>query len=140
MSGSSQQVEYELVKPQIEVGTNSHDDEFREVMATPTDFTVDSGDDRRSWERARVFFTQFTASSKPVREVYGSKMRVLSNDNNDQTKYHYTVERSEAPQGYRYRVTCDAVGGARDDKSVRNAKNLARFIRQGNLEASLLAN
>lgn len=108
---------------------------LEEVLAAPTDFTVASVEADAAWARAALFFDRYTSTggvftSTREAEVLASRGGPAS--------YRYEVVRAPAGAAYRFQVRCSPRGGA-PSLAERNARNLARFIRDGNLELSLLA-
>lgn len=114
------------------------------VNATPTQFVVEFPNDPTSWERAFIFFNKYTErqsiyeSDKPV---WNSK---ISNDNAPADSFYYEVTRRLESNGFRYNISCTTnpkhmnSGINSQDQAQLNARNLARFIRDGTLEVSLL--
>ena len=109
----------------------------------PTDFKVEPGDDAHSWERVLFFFKK-----------HAGKFR-LSQDSDEQWSYqissaaaqddalHFSVRKRFYRGTYLYKVICQPNPAASRKMSIEmamlNARNLARFIREGKLEASLLS-
>lgn len=115
------------------------------LNSTPTQFVMDFPEDPNSWERAFIFFNKYTArqsifeSDKPV---WNSK---ISNFNAPSDSFHYEVTRRLEKNGFKYSISCipnpQLIDSkvASNDQAALNARNLARFIREGTLEVSLLA-
>ncbi len=112
------------------------------IGATPTQFVVDFPNDPDSWERAFIFFNKYTerqSISESDKPVWNSS---LSNHNAPSDQFLYEVKRVLEPEGFRYTITCmpspkrSAKGSTQ--QAILNAQNLARFIRDGTLEVSLL--
>jgi len=125
----------EKVTPQYDVQVETMEDQANAaVNRAPTNFAVASAsDDKLFWARTSLFFKQYTDSyqlkKNVVRSVPGSKSRFI-----------YEVSRVDQPETVKYSVRCLAAGNINTSTDVlsRNAKNLSRFIREGNLELSLL--
>jgi hypothetical protein len=125
----------EVVTPRYDVEVETMEDQANSaVNASPTSFSVKSAaEDNLYWARASLFFKQYTDSfhvnKDTVKSVPGQKSRFI-----------YEVSRVNEPLATKYTVKCVSGGGINTSTDVlaRNAKNLARFIREGNLELSLL--
>ncbi len=125
----------EIVTPRYEVELETMEDQANSAInAAPTTFSVISeAENTLYWARASLFFKQYTDTFKvrkdSVRSVPGEK-----------TRFIYEVTRVNKPDATSYTVKCAPGGGVNTSTDVlsRNAKNLARFIREGNLELSLL--
>jgi hypothetical protein len=116
------------------------DDQAREaVLASPRTFVISLDDDRMAWERARFFFEKYVArkeSQAPViSKVIGSRWALT---NGKDGLYTYEVWKDSVVQGYKYTVRCTARNGGQVQEAQLSAGNLARFIREGKLEVSLL--
>lgn len=136
------QIEIEQPQYQVEV-TTSEQEALDEIDRMPTEFAIDMGEQRAAWERALYFFSQYAEHEKPVREHNNGKVTVLSNREDRGAKYHYEIQRAPADDGYTYKVICIANASSASRmgaqaQAQRNARNLARFIKEGSLEASLL--
>jgi hypothetical protein len=118
--------------PQIEV--ISRDQQIlEEVDEAPTQFTVPKQGDREVWNRAHFFFHDYTGGAAKVtsHEITTSAPG---------SSYHYRVTRSpERNDLIHYEVSCTPVKGD-EAYAQRNARNLARFLKDGHLERSLLVN
>ncbi|RMG43092.1 MAG: hypothetical protein D6719_04460 [Candidatus Dadabacteria bacterium] len=111
---------------------------LEEVMSTPTEFIVDYDNDPTAWDRIPYFFTRYLGVKMPVVEYLGNnsyRIRAPSGS----TKYSYNILKTPESTGFRYRVECiPNQSSAKSSLADRNARNLARFIRDGTLELSLL--
>lgn len=108
------------------------------VMSSSLEFTVELAAADDAWARARLFLSQYAASSAVPRAI-APRVSVLSSADSKAEPYLYKVTRAASPNGYHFRVGCEpraADGSAA--KAEQNARNLARFIREGTLELSLL--
>ncbi len=111
------------------------------VNEAPTDFVVSAADQSVAWERSKLFFATYTSGVKEEEFDYPKPGISLVTKARDKDKYIYEVEHTETDQGYRYVVSCSrntSKRGNSDFQARRNAQNVARFIRDGNLELSLL--
>jgi hypothetical protein len=125
----------------LEVEATPQEQARDEVLATPTEFVVPLEQDRFAWERARFFLENYGsgggASSNAVVKVVGSR-RGLASAPGD-SRYTYEVFKDFISSGYRYSVKCLPSSTGEVDNASLNAGNFARFIRDGKLEVSLLA-
>lgn len=118
-------------------------EELKESLAAVlTDFEVSAGRDSHSWERTVFFFKNHTAGYR------------LEQDRDDPLSFkiwnsaatdslHFTVRKRFYRGSYLYKVSCLPAPAAPRrmslEMAVLNARNLARFIREGQLEVSLLS-
>lgn len=108
-----------------------------EVRRTPIDFVVPALRDKGAWERAQTFFQLYLGGGKPADVSVGESL--ITNGGSRRAKYVYEVERNPEREGIHYSVRCTPHGAAADHSAARlNAQNLARFIKDGTLERSLL--
>jgi hypothetical protein len=124
----------------LEVAATPEDQARDEVLSTPTVFNVSFDQDVYSWERARFFLENYVGASaghtSAVTKVVGSRWSLESNPALE--KYRYEVSKDSVDAGFSYRVVCMAGGAGDPAQAALNAGNLARFIRDGKLEVSLL--
>jgi hypothetical protein len=116
------------------------DDQARvAVMASPRTFVIAFDDDRMAWERARFFFEKYVnrngAQAPVISKVIGSRWALT---NGKEGQYSYEVWKDSVAQGFKYTVRCTAQQGGQVQEAHLHAGNLARFIREGKLEVSLL--
>lgn len=126
-------------QPRYEVQVETVEDQaLAAVEATAPDFVVPLSESEDAWARAHLFITQYAAGDGVARDAGPSGM-VLSNESNTAERFTYRIERRFEPRGYRFSVTCAprATSGSRAAADI-NARNAARFIREGTLEVSLL--
>jgi len=125
----------------LEVEATPQDQAREEVLSMPTEFDVSIEQDRFAWERARFFLENYSGPTgqphNAVVKVVGSR-RGLGSARSEATQYEYEVFKDFHSGGYRYSVNCVARPGGETQQAVLNAGNLARFIRDGKLEVSLL--
>jgi hypothetical protein len=111
-----------------------------EILRSPLEFDVSIDDDRYSWERTTLFLENYVdparAPLRPITKVIGSRWGLASPP--VQGGLVYEVWREEIPEGFHYKVQCLVSGTASPQQARLNAANLARFIRDGKLEVSLL--
>ncbi|MCO6429530.1 MAG: hypothetical protein J5J00_01625 [Deltaproteobacteria bacterium] len=115
---------------------------LNEVLATPTQFTVPAPEAADAWARARLFFMQYLGVSNisEAESVLSPKQSLLSNEGRKDSRFAYQVMRETLKSGEtRFLVTClPSAAGTSAQNAERNARNLARFIREGTLELSFL--
>ena len=125
----------------LEVEATPQDQARDEVLSMPTEFDVSIDQDRYAWERARFFLENYSGegseSHNAVVKVVGSR-RGLGSVRSPSSQYEYEVFKDFHSGGYRYSVNCVARSGGESQQAILNAGNLARFIRDGKLEVSLL--
>lgn len=125
----------------LEVEATPQEQARDEVLATPTEFVVPLEQDRYAWERARFFLENYGsgggAPSNAVVKVIGSRRGLASAPG--ESHYAYEVFKDFISTGYRYSVKCLPMSNGEVDSASLNAGNFARFIRDGKLEVSLLA-
>lgn len=125
-------------QPQYEYEVVSIEEQALEaISATPMEFEIAFEDDEAAWDRSQLFFNNYTSGAIVQDFDYPAPGQILRSRPGSQDKYIYEVERSQLPQGYRYVVSCQRRQGFAY-LSERNARNLARFIRDGHLELGLL--
>lgn len=124
----------------LEVSATPEELARQEVLDTPTEFLVGFDDDAYAWDRARFFLENYTGAvvghASAVTRVVGDRWSLVSNPMTPE--FLYEVSKDPSDTGYLYRVTCLSVHGGSTSDAVLNAGNLARFIRDGKLEVSLL--
>lgn len=121
----------EKVEPELSLEHLTVEDQaLEDVLATPLVFELPPNEQVAAWNRARYFFKSQTASSKEQSDAIG---------NGPNETYHYLVRRTLKNALSRYEVECIAKSPALQTMADRNARNLARFLRDGTLEVSLLA-
>lgn len=111
------------------------------VNESPTDFVVSGSDESVAWERSHLFFSTYTSGVEEQEFDYPKPGISLVSRSRDKDKYIYEIEHTATASGYRYVVSCSrnsSKKGGSDFQARRNAKNVARFIRDGNLELTLL--
>lgn len=109
---------------------------LQEVMATPTEFFIPVEEDRFAWGRARMFFEQKEGAKPSI--ISTPSHTEVSNSNTKGDKYLYRVIRQPAAGGFQYTVTCRPRLATGANLCKRNAKNVARFVKDGSLERTLL--
>jgi hypothetical protein len=124
----------------LEVSATPEDQARQEVLSTPTVFHVPFADDPYSWERARFFLENYAGGAaghaSALTRVVGDRWSLASNP--AVQEYSYEVAKDAGEGGFTYQVSCVAGTGGDAGQAGLNAGNLARFIREGKLEVSLL--
>lgn len=125
----------------LEVSATPEQQARQEVVDTPTVFNIPFADDPYSWERARFFLENYVSGdsghASAVTRVVGDRWSLASNPGVQQ--YSYEVAKDAGESGFTYQVLCVPGVGGDPAQAALNAGNLARFIREGKLEVSLLA-
>jgi hypothetical protein len=127
----------------LEVAESVDQQAAAEVAATLPTFSVSIDEDGAYWMRAKLFFEKFlttdSGSKTPViTKIMGRKWVLLSSPS-VAGNYSYEVVKDELPGAYRYHVRCTPRNNlGQQHVAEMNARNVARFIRDGKLEISLL--
>ncbi|MBX7144965.1 MAG: hypothetical protein K1X79_10975 [Oligoflexia bacterium] len=125
-------LEFEIVSPEEQVAQS--------LAETPKHFIVEYTEAQHAAERVEYFFQNYTSGFKQIQDQGPSAATIITNRAEASGGYQYTVERTVTAQGFQYIVNCEASGpGAQPAAADRNARNLARFIREGQLEISLIS-
>lgn len=129
--GQSEGPSYEYISRQDQV--------LREVMSTPTQFTVDSLNSRTTWKRANIFMKQYALDPEPRIKYIGSTTKELESMEN-KTDFSYRIRSSRMRnEDEQFVVLCyDKRSGKQSAASKRAAHNLARFLISGQLERNFL--
>jgi hypothetical protein len=126
----------------LEVDQTVDDQARQAILETPTTFDLSFEEERSAWERARFFFEQYLAGtpsdgrSGVVVKVVGARWSLT---NAVVKGYQYEVSKEQEAGVVHFAVRCVAQIGAQQHLAQLNAANLARFIRSGTLERSLIA-
>lgn len=127
------QVEYELI--------TSEEQSLSDIAAVPLSFTLASEHQKHAWVRALLFFKKYT-DRMDLKSQGGTHPREhVTNSGSAKATYVYKVEKTPGRKGSaNFVVSCTpsqrtaaSLAGAE-----RNARNLARFIRDGILEEDLV--
>lgn len=102
-----------------------------EVENAPLAFQVSHEEEQDSWERAQFFFANYSESKFTEGKNY------LSTLPGQTVRFTYRVSKATVSGGKLITVECRDNGAVTTD-STFNAKNLARFIKEGTLEMSLM--
>ncbi len=124
----------------LEVSATPEEQARQDVVSTPTVFDVAFADDPDSWDRARFFLENYLGGNaghtSAVSRIVGERWSLASNPAVQQ--YSYEVSKDAGASGFTYQVSCVSGVGGDPAQAALNAGNLARFIREGKLELSLL--
>jgi len=117
--------------PKIEV-VSFQEQVREEVEEHPTQFQLPRQGDAQAWTRAQLFFRDYELSTPIV-----SSNEIKSNPKGDR-RFLYQISRAGHGKEVEYVVNC--VGREPRDNEIAevNAKNVARFLKEGQLELSLL--
>lgn len=122
--------------PRFEV-VSPIDQAKEEIAKMPQDFVIPSSDDLYAWERTETFFKSYTKNPNRVRQGSVGTRSAITNRGVFGERYQFAVTKEEVAQGYRYKVNCFLPPNTAGDCDL-NAKNVARFIRDGYIETTLL--
>ena len=113
-----------------------------EVAGTTTKFEIPWSEDDAAWERARLFLTNYGGG---IVEASVGQRNIIGSLGDEASVFDYQIVRTRGKNGSNYEVTCESRGnvaatGPGDLSAAElNARNVARFIRTGTLELSMLA-
>lgn len=105
------------------------------LLKYPTRFVVPVADGKTTLERAIFFFKNHTSTFTPQNPSVTAKNLNLTNEKSGDRNL-YRVARVLTGEGFRYSV--QAAAGRGNRQSALLAANLARFIREGQIEMGLL--
>lgn len=109
------------------------------VNAMPLEFKVDYRQEAFAWERAQLFFKSYLPGAVPRLRNLPRGGTLLQVTAVKHYRYSYTVEKYPSNRGVVFIVKCKAISPhATSALAQRNAQNLARFIRDGQLERSMI--
>ena len=111
---------------------------LKEIENTPLTFTMPLEEDYYAWERALLFIVNHTSGFGWNDTFEDGGAIVTSDAENSGDKFHYQISKSFSPDGYHYAVKCLTHDHQESTETLLNAKNLARFIKDGKLEGDLL--
>ena len=100
----------------------------------PTTFHLDREASREAWTRALYFMNHYTVG------VPEEKTNALVSSSGDENRFRYVINKMNKKDGVTFQVLCTVkeneplTQGAAD----QNARNVARFLREGTLEVNLL--
>lgn len=122
----------------------------QDILSHPTKFKIPFTDDRDSWARTRYFFQTYTKGNPRITDI-----EFISDEEFRDQRYSYHVlrvpiniddakSRSTVTKEYEYTVSCYdlknpvSFSNTKSENVKLRAKNLARFIKGGQLELTLL--
>lgn len=118
---------YEVVDPVEELRLSIR--EFPNVVEVSLD------ESRASWERMTMFFKEVLNAKFTTGENTANGQKVVDGSS---SHYRYRILRRVNGEQMQYTVQCVALAGGNAGQADLNAKNLARFIRDGQLERLVL--
>ena len=108
------------------------------VDEVPLAFTVSYENEAAAWQRAITFFKLYLKEEGSA--PFSLHDDLIFNQASPGVRYAYRVEHRAGPQGFAFNVACQPAGAGADAiHAEQNARNLARFVRDGTLELSLLS-
>lgn len=121
-------------KPIAIEAVSSHDEALLQIQSAPTRFFIDVENNAAAWERARFFLTQYTGPGRVDIQSTADREQLTKVS---ESGFRYHISRTFESGGAQYHVICTPTqAGADTTTALLNAKNLARFIREGELELS----
>ncbi|MDZ4785775.1 MAG: hypothetical protein SGJ02_06840 [bacterium] len=111
---------------------------LQEVMKTPTTFPVLHEEDYYVWERAFLFLKNNTKGIAWNDRLSEDLVVLTSDAENNEERFQYEISKKRTPDGFNYTVNCYTWDHIETPTALLNAKNLARFMRRGELEGDLL--
>lgn len=110
----------------------------KEIEASPLKFSIDLSESRNAWERAQLFLNSYAGGHKEL--LTANSSRLVGNSAQGCT---YEVQRHFMKDSYLFEVRClkpsaEQTSGLSYASADLNARNFARFIRDGMLEVSLI--
>lgn len=108
------------------------------VANSPTSFVLSGYEAEQAWKQAQLFFRQYTNRFVFRKMGDGAGAMLVSRDDTTD-KYLYRVEKRPQGDAFEFVVVCAPnLPSATREAAAQNSKNLARFLREGTLEMSLL--
>ena len=127
----------------MEVAASVDQQAAQEIGAFPAQFIIPIDEEPVVWSRAKLFLEKFlptTGVTTPVIMKVVGKRWVLASNSKIPGGYGYEISRDELPGSYRLSVKCVPKSKEFSQQAAEmNAKNVARFLKEGRLEVSLLA-
>lgn len=124
-----QSVTFDSISPQ--------EDTLQQIQATPTRFSLPIEENQAAWERARFFLERYAGKGK-IQSEKSSDRDVLTKVSAAGFRYQFVrhFDRGEA----HFQVFCTPSKGSKRTAgdALLNAKNVARFLKDGELEVSQL--
>ena len=125
------------IRPEDVEVVSVKDQALQEIEQAPLDFDMPYAADLPAWQRAISFFKMYL--KEQGRAPFSETETVIENQAGEGVRYVYRVVRTPAAGAMHYRVSCGPAGpGSTPLQADTNARNLARFIRDGTLELSWL--
>jgi hypothetical protein len=115
---------------------SSEEESLLQIQSSPTRFFVDVENNAAAWERAHFFLVQYAGPGR-VELQSSSDREQLSKVS--KTGFRYQITRNFENGGAQYQVFCSPKqAGVANNDALMNAKNLARFVREGELDLGLI--
>lgn len=108
---------------------------LEEIEGMPTQFSLDIPSSKAAWVRAVLFVQEHTKGSAEI-----ESNKIVSCSNHPENQFIYRINKHESEVGANFEITCEPIQPTPSNQAAAllNAKNLARFLRNGELELSLL--
>lgn len=115
--------------------TSSQELILEEIEGMPTQFSLDIPSSKAAWVRAVLFVQEHTKGSAEI-----EPNKIVSCSNHPENQFVYRISKNDSEMGATFEITCEPIEKtpANQAAALLNAKNLARFLRNGELELSLL--
>lgn len=116
---------------------SSQEDTLQQIQATPTRFSMPIEENQAAWERARFFLERYAGKGK-IQSDKQHDRDTMTKMSSSGFRYQFIrqFERGEA----HFQVFCTPAKGSANSTAdaLLNAKNVARFLKDGELEVSRL--
>lgn len=123
-------------KPVTYEAISSQEEALQEIQASPTNFEVTIEENEAAWERARFFLQQYAGKGK-IQSERAADRDVMTKAGS--AGFRYQVARRFNGGKVNFQVFCTPKDPKRSTaQALLNAKNVARFVRSGELEVSQL--
>ena len=107
-----------------------------QIQSAPTRFFIDVENNSAAWERARFFLSQYTGPGRVEIQSSADREQLAKLSN---TGFRYQIARVFERGGAQYQIICTPKNsGTANNDALLNAKNLARFVREGELDLGLI--
>lgn len=124
----------------LEIAETSREHAKKQILNAPRTFEISKSEDAYSWDRARFFIENYSDTSgrrkSAVMRVIGGQWALASHPSLQ--GYRYQVIKRAHADSYVYTVSCAPDASGNQLQAELNEGNLARFVREGQLEMSLL--
>jgi hypothetical protein len=125
---TNSKVDYELVSQQEDI--------LNQIQSAPTRFTLALEENDAAWARANYFLRTYGGKAQIEKEAFQDKDVLTKNGTSG---FRYQIIRQFANSKVTYQVLCTPKSSKRTTtEALLNAKNLARFLKDGELEVAQL--